>query len=301
MVTLTTRRADRADLVRRRLLEQFMTEAPFQPATNFWRSIELPVLASALPRAGRGLDVGCGDGVLTGILRDLTGATWDLVGVDPDPAETALARAGGQYVAVHTAPADAVPEPDGGFAFAFANSVLEHIPNLPDCLREVARVLRPGGLFAATVPAPSFHQCLAGPDLTRRQTRAEYQADLDRRLAHVNYWSADRWATELRSAGLRPLPVEGYLTPDQVRRWEGWSNWTGGLVHRIRGRREHPIVSQRALGLRRGLPRGLRFLARPLAWAVGFGRLGRAAADPAAAGCLLVMARKPDRPANGGE
>jgi SAM-dependent methyltransferase len=269
-----------------------MAEAPYQPATNFWRSIELPVLAAVLPRTGRGLDVGCGDGVLTGILRDLVGADWMLVGIDPDPPEAEMGRASGRYRTVHTAPADAIPEPDGGFDFAFANSVLEHIPNLTACLPEIARVLRPGGLFAATVPAPSFHRCLAGPDLTRRQTRAEYLTDLDRRLAHFNYWSADRWAGELQSAGFEPQPVTGYLSPEQVRRWEAWSNWTGGLVHRLRGRRERPIESQRRFGIRRGLPRGLRFLAGPLAWTVGFGRLNRAAADPDTAGALLVVARR---------
>ena len=49
----------------RRLLESLMIGAPWQPATNFWRCVELPVLAAALPIEGRGLDVGCGDGVLT--------------------------------------------------------------------------------------------------------------------------------------------------------------------------------------------------------------------------------------------
>ena len=41
------------------LLESFMADAPSQPATNFWRCVELPVLAAALPAEGRGLDVGC--------------------------------------------------------------------------------------------------------------------------------------------------------------------------------------------------------------------------------------------------
>jgi SAM-dependent methyltransferase len=279
-------------ITERHLLERFMTGAPFQPATNLWRCVELPVLAAVLPKAGRGLDVGCGDGVLTAILRDLVGGDWRLVGIDPDPAEVELAAASGQYERAITATADQVSEPDAGFDFAFANSVLEHIPNLSACLAEIARLLRPGGRFAATVPSPHFRDCLAGPDVTRRQTRAEYLDDVDRRLAHVNYWSADRWAAELRAAGLEPLPATPYLTRRQVRRWEAWSNWTGGLVHRLRGRAEAPIETQRRLGLRRGLPEPLRPLGRPLARLIGAGVLGRRTADPDGAGCLLVQARK---------
>ena len=86
----------RAEL-RAQLLREFMADAPFQPATNLWRAVELPVLAEAMPKSGRGLDVGCGDGILTRILSDLAGARWQLVGVDPDGAECALARASGMF------------------------------------------------------------------------------------------------------------------------------------------------------------------------------------------------------------
>src|SRR5439155_12149077 len=140
-----------------RLLESFMADAPSQPATNFWRCVELPVLAAALPAEGRGLDVGCGDGVLTKILRDLRGARWTLVGLDPVAAETALAERSGLYERVHTSGADNIPEPDASCDFVFANSVLEHIPGLSTCLGEMARCLKPGGLFAATVPSAHFH------------------------------------------------------------------------------------------------------------------------------------------------
>lgn len=278
--------------IRRDLLIRFMAEAPFQPATNFWRAIELPELASVLPKSGRGLDVGCGDGVLTGILRDLVGARWELVGVDPDPAETALAVPSGLYQQVHTAGADRVPEPDNSFDFAFANSVLEHIPDLPPVLAETARCLKPRGLFVATVPSAMLHGLMQGPGWTRRQSRADYLAETDRRLAHFHYPTADQWRQLLGDVGLELLNLRGYLTGRQVRRWEKWANRTGGLLYRLRGRKRRPIEIQRSLGLRRGLPRPLRFLSHPAAWVTAYGVIDDDSTNPCETGCLLLTARK---------
>ena len=276
--------------VQRNLLTRFMAEAPFQPATNLWRCIELPVLAQALPKGGRALDVGCGDGVLTGILRDLAGATWEMTGIDLDPAETELARASGNYRSIHTCGADAIPEPNATFDLAFSNSVLEHIPNLPPCIREIARCLKPGGLFAATVPSPFFHDCLRGP--RSAAARPSYLAEIDDRLAHWNYWSETRWRDELAAAGMMPIAIDPYFSRRQVRRWEFWSHWTGGLLYRLGGRTKKPIVIQRTLGLRRGLPRALHFLATPIARLVGAGVLGERSTNSNANGCFLVVARK---------
>lgn len=272
------------------LLRRFMTEAPAQLATNLWRCVEVPVLAAALPAAGFGLDIGCGDGHLTKLLRELAGADWRLVGIDPDLAEADLGRRSGQYERVHACGADRIPEPAGAFDFAFANSVLEHIPDVPPCLREVARVLKPGGLFAATVPSAHFHGCLRGP--TAARLRPTYLADLDDRLAHRHYWPAERWAAELTAAGFVPGPAVPYCTRRQVRRWELLSHWTGGLLHRLGGRARKPIEIQRGLRVRRGLPGPLRRLAGPLAAAAGAGVLADRDPHPARNGGLLVVARK---------
>jgi SAM-dependent methyltransferase len=266
-----------------------MADAPFQPATNLWRCIELPVLAAALPAHGRGLDVGCGDGVLTRLLARMVRADWQLVGIDLSPEETALARAVGVYTAVHTGSASRVPEPSGSVDFAFANSVLEHIPDLAGCLREVARCLRPGGQFLATVPSWQFHDCLNGP--LGFQPRDGYLAEIDQRLAHVHYWTEDRWRQELAEAGLETESITGYLSRKQVRRWETWSNWTGGLCYRLGGRRRPPIDMQRRMGLRRGLPRVFRFASAFLALLVGAGVHG--GGEPGPFGCVLVRARRP--------
>jgi len=287
-------RASQADAeVQWRLLCRFMREAPAQPATNLWRAVELPALAGVLPKAGRGLDVGCGDGVLTGVLRDLVGASWELVGIDPDPAETALAARTGLYAGVHTTGADKVPGPAGSFDFAFSNSVLEHIPDLPPCLAETARLLRPGGLFAATVPSPGLHECLAGPGWFQGTSRTAYLRDLDARLVHLNYWGEARWRDELARAGLALERATPYLTRRQVRRWEALTNWTGGLLYRLWGRRRRPIEIQRQLRIRRGLPGALTFLAPLAARATGGSLLGQSPRPGEPAGCLLVVARKP--------
>jgi len=46
-----------------------------------------------------------------------------------------------------------MPFPDGAFDRVIAAEVLEHIPDDWQALREIARVLRPGGQVAVTVPA----------------------------------------------------------------------------------------------------------------------------------------------------
>jgi SAM-dependent methyltransferase len=55
--------------------------------------------------------------------------------------------------AVVLADATAMPFPDGSFDRVIAAEVLEHIPADQAAMNEVARVLRPGGVAAVTVPA----------------------------------------------------------------------------------------------------------------------------------------------------
>jgi SAM-dependent methyltransferase len=42
--------------------------------------------------------------------------------------------------------------PDGSFDLIISAEVLEHVFDLPDVLREIARVLKPGGLHVFTIP-----------------------------------------------------------------------------------------------------------------------------------------------------
>lgn len=233
------------------LLRELMSTAPFQPATNLWRAVELDtVQRHGLPR-GRGLDLGCGDGKLTQVIVDALAddagsRRW--VGVDIDPAETTLAQQTGLYEDVHTGSAAGIPQADCSFDFVFSNSVLEHVGPIDEVLHEAARLLRPGGRFVCTVPGPEFHACLAGPAFGG--DRKAYEQEVDIRCAHLRYWSADEWRSHLGAVGLKLETCTGYLSQRQVQRWERLSALTGGLAYRLFGRSERPIEIQRRLRLR---------------------------------------------------
>ena len=275
--------------LRRRLLRRLLAENPFQPATSWWRSIELAaVIAHGLP-AGTGLDLGCGDGKLMRILLDEAQVSPELVGVDIDPLETRDAAASGVYRRVHTAPGAAIPEADAGLEFAFSNSVLEHIDELDPVMAEVARVLRPGGTFLFTVPSDGFHACLAGA-LAPWVGRERYLASIDRRCAHRRYWGEAQWRACLGRSGMLLARAVPYLTAAEVQRWETLSRFTAGLLYGFTGGRLQPIEIQRAMRVRR---RGLRLpdwiagaLAAAASSGVGANSSGRF-------GCLLIEARKP--------
>lgn len=225
-------------------------------------------MAHGLP-PGRGLDLGCGDGLLTMIVLEETGPR-EIVGVDPDPAETAQARELGIYAAVHTCGGSDVPEPDASFDWVLSNSVLEHIGTIEPVLAEVARLLRPGGEFIFTVPGPGFHACLRGP-LLPGSSRDAYLQHLDQRLAHRRYWGPAEWGPALESHQLRMNGAVSYLDPRSVRRWESISRLTAGVLYGLAGGRAQPIEIQRRLGMRRSGARMPLPLARSLATVLGAG------------------------------
>ncbi|GHA84997.1 class I SAM-dependent methyltransferase [Cognatilysobacter bugurensis] len=274
----------------RHLFDALVTTAPFQPATNYWRAVELDaVIRHGLP-SGRGLDLGCGDGKLTAIVDRASDGGRRWVGVDLDPEETALAEHGGRYEAVHTCSATAVPEPDASFDFVFSNSVLEHIPSVDEVLMEAARLLRPDGQFIATVPGPHFHALLRGPWMGG--DKKKYCAQIDARCAHVRYWSPDTWRSHLSAVGLELVGVVEYLSQRQLRRWELMSAFTGGALHLLSGRRKRPIELQRMLRLRGERPGPAGALAASIS-RTAFSSLPMSAVDGAGPfACMLIEARR---------
>lgn len=98
-------------------------------------------------RANRLLDIGCGAGSLLFAARR---AGWDAVGTEVSRTAAAHVRAAG-FEVFHGELA-AARYPDAHFDVVTASEILEHLPDPLSLVAEVARVLRPDGMFWATTP-----------------------------------------------------------------------------------------------------------------------------------------------------
>ena len=102
---------------------------------------------------GSVLDVGCGEGVLTGRWAERLGAG-RTVGIDlPDPKLEDYWRDGSRpNLEFTTGRAEELPFERDEFDLVTAIETLEHVSDPQVTLNEIQRVLRPGGLFYMGVP-----------------------------------------------------------------------------------------------------------------------------------------------------
>ncbi len=103
---------------------------------------ELRAVRAALPRRGRGLEIGVGTGRFASALGIKTG-------VEPSAAMAALAR--GRGIEVRRARAGKLPFPDNAFAFALIAAALCFVRRPAAALKEARRVIRPGGRLALAI------------------------------------------------------------------------------------------------------------------------------------------------------
>jgi SAM-dependent methyltransferase len=101
------------------------------------------------------LDVGCGTGVFLPLLAEVVGPTGRVAGVDRAAAFVEQARARTRaldMVRVDEGDVYALPYPDGAFDAAHCERVLLHLDDPTAALREMRRVVRPGGRVIVAEP-----------------------------------------------------------------------------------------------------------------------------------------------------
>jgi SAM-dependent methyltransferase len=122
--------------------------------------------AELLP-GDRVLDLGCGSGTHFAWLANIVGPEGRIVGYDPNPEnlEVARSRISGQpyeaQVELHHGEIGALPFEDGVFDAVWCAGSLQYVADPVRAIREMVRVVRPGGKVAAQ--DVEMHPMMLGP------------------------------------------------------------------------------------------------------------------------------------------
>jgi SAM-dependent methyltransferase len=214
-------------------------------------------------RGRRVLEVGCGQGAMASLWAE-RGAKLTAVDLNPDAVAATRER-----FAQRTLPGDILrvdgrnlPFEDRSFEYVYSWGVLHHSPNLPQSMRELMRVLRPGGEFGIML----YHRrsllywyqvvYLEGLLHAERRVLSEVQlasryGDGDRQEGNPHTWPVTKGemremlgpyssALRIRVLGTDVVPIMSMVMPGVIklmpravvkawaRRW-GWSLWISGV------------------------------------------------------------------------
>lgn len=114
---------------------------------------EQAIALMSIPSDARVLDVGCGSGWATRLMAEKARSS-RVVGIDIADEMIRLARESSRSfsnVEFQLASAERLPFRDAEFTHAFSMESLYYYADIPGALREIKRVLKPGGLFVTVV------------------------------------------------------------------------------------------------------------------------------------------------------
>jgi malonyl-CoA O-methyltransferase len=142
--------------------------------------------APCWPAGSRILDIGCGTGAFS---RNAAGTGWHIV--QTDLSEGMCRKASEYNPATAGATAEALPFADAGFDGVFSSLMLQWVYDPLPALREMARVVRPGGVCVlSTLVNGTLHElrdAFASLDDVPRVNAFAYPAPLTALCAHAGF------------------------------------------------------------------------------------------------------------------
>jgi len=184
------------------------------------------------------LDCGCGMGALTTSLAEWL-APGEVIGIDREPSQVEAARAWAAQknvtnVRFETGSVYELPFPDASFEAVFAFTVLEHVREPKRAMREMRRVLKPGGV--AGINDPDYESQLQAPltpgleELSRLMRRFSeehaspyYARHLRQYLLEAGFARTEGYAIAVGGGDSKMMPfmVQLVLKPtiDAIRPW----------------------------------------------------------------------------------
>jgi SAM-dependent methyltransferase len=168
-----------------------------RPRPWFMNGLKLRYLLEDLaPVHGRVLDVGCGAGQVAKAVKR-SRSDLEVFACDVSRSALAAASASPEGVDFRLATAERLPFADAELDFVWIFDVLEHVEDPESVLREVARVLKPGGGFHIVLPLEGQPRTLYR--LVGAGTRWTAKV---RHGGHIQIFSADRFRAMAAACGL---------------------------------------------------------------------------------------------------
>lgn len=138
--------------------ERYGGSAPENYERYFVPVISAPIAAelmthAALQQGQSVLDLACGTGFVARRAAERVGAD-HVTGVDPNPGMLGVARAVAPAIEWRQGSAEAIPLEDASQDVVLCQMGLQFFPDAARALKEVRRVLKPGGRFVANMPGP---------------------------------------------------------------------------------------------------------------------------------------------------
>ena len=161
------------------------------------------------------LDLGCGNGHLTALIAT-TGAI--VRGLDASPQMAAAARSRG--IEVEEGNAEDLPFADATFDAVFSNAALHWVRDQDKMMKQVHRVLKPGGRFVAEM---GCHGNLAAIRVTLLAVAACHGFDV--RQDNINFYpTPDEYTRRLQDNGFEVKQITRIPRPTQLPEsgMEGW-------------------------------------------------------------------------------
>jgi len=202
-----------------------------------WLDTRARFVAGA-PRGGTLLDLGSSDGETLGHIAELR-PDLRLFAADLAGQPERYPR-GCEFVRVDLE-RQVLPWPDGAMDRITCMHLVEHLRDLKLLVREVARLLKPGGQVYFETPGP---RSLTLPSLRGRTPGFEFTLNFHDDPTHVRIVPVEELAAGLQTAGLNVLgrgisrnwlfaaahPVYQFLPPSRQKytarvHWLGWSAW----------------------------------------------------------------------------
>jgi ubiquinone/menaquinone biosynthesis C-methylase UbiE len=140
-------------------VEKLAMNNPVRALLQRWHDLPALLRLGGSIEGARVLEVGCGRGEGIRLLLERGAARVDAFDLDPDMVRRARERLStvepGRF-GLQVGDVTAVPFGDGSFDAVFDFGILHHVPGWSDALREVRRVLVPGGRFLFYEPTRRF-------------------------------------------------------------------------------------------------------------------------------------------------